>query len=204
MNPSSAHHPPSAPNSIATVTSFISGTNTTPALSFSCSSANSGPGVSSLIAYTNSSSNTVCATTASLTRCGPLLFTIAPASVTTTGTFVSGAAGLGYSTITPSVATLSTAPTAVITTISNVSSCNTTNTTSGSGIVPSGIGLAAVDIAPLSVSPGLQSSNRSPTRTLYVAGLTVGPTGPVTADQLRLAFRKFGEIIVSFILSLCV
>ncbi|CAH8493276.1 unnamed protein product [Heterobilharzia americana] len=37
--------------------------------------------------------------------------------------------------------------------------------------------------------------NKSPTRTLYVAGLTVGPTGPVTSEQLTTAFRKFGDII---------
>ncbi|XP_018650664.1 platelet binding protein-related [Schistosoma mansoni] len=37
--------------------------------------------------------------------------------------------------------------------------------------------------------------NKSPTRTLHVAGLTVGPTGPVTSEQLTTAFRKFGDII---------
>ncbi|TGZ65359.1 hypothetical protein CRM22_005904 [Opisthorchis felineus] len=38
-------------------------------------------------------------------------------------------------------------------------------------------------------------TSKCPTRTLYVAGLTAGPTGPVTSDQLTTAFRKFGDII---------
>ncbi|VDP35579.1 unnamed protein product [Schistosoma curassoni] len=52
---------------------------------------------------------------------------------------------------------------------------------------------------PVSVElhPG-SNVNKSPTRTLHVAGLTVGPTGPVTSEQLTTAFRKFGDIIVSF------
>ncbi|KAF5404893.1 SPOC domain protein [Paragonimus heterotremus] len=39
------------------------------------------------------------------------------------------------------------------------------------------------------------AATRSPTRTLYVSGLTTGPTGPVTPAQLTTAFRKFGDII---------
>ncbi|KAF6768549.1 hypothetical protein AHF37_06405, partial [Paragonimus kellicotti] len=39
------------------------------------------------------------------------------------------------------------------------------------------------------------AATRSPTRTLYVSGLTTGPTGPVTSAQLTTAFRKFGDII---------
>ncbi|KAA3678165.1 uncharacterized protein DEA37_0009240 [Paragonimus westermani] len=43
------------------------------------------------------------------------------------------------------------------------------------------------------------AATRSPTRTLYVSGLTTGPTGPVTSAQLTTAFRKFGDIIITLI-----
>ncbi|KAL7062872.1 hypothetical protein AAHC03_0731 [Spirometra sp. Aus1] len=48
---------------------------------------------------------------------------------------------------------------------------------------------------PTQVSAGMSAPGKPPTRTLFISGLTVGPTGPVTADQLITAFKKFGDII---------
>ncbi|THD24612.1 Msx2-interacting protein [Fasciola hepatica] len=56
--------------------------------------------------------------------------------------------------------------------------------------------LSKIAVGNAALAANLNSSVRKcPTRTLYVGGLTAGPTGPVTSDQLSTAFRKFGDII---------
>uniref|UniRef100_A0A0X3PJ99 Protein split ends n=1 Tax=Schistocephalus solidus TaxID=70667 RepID=A0A0X3PJ99_SCHSO len=55
--------------------------------------------------------------------------------------------------------------------------------------------LLASTVKPTQVSTVTSAAGKPPTRTLFISGLTVGPTGPVTADQLITAFKKFGDII---------
>ncbi|CAH8502912.1 unnamed protein product [Schistosoma haematobium] len=78
--------------------------------------------------------------------------------------------------------------------MNSLSTSTTTTTTIQSGLNKT-VNSHSTDDHLSNNSQTITTVNKSPTRTLHVAGLTVGPTGPVTSEQLTTAFRKFGDII---------